>query len=100
MKAAEIPSKVAFGFGDDAYTLVSVHYWPHEFKIGRVSTRDDSRLENAPMGDADATILKRSLKIPLSSLQTLNKDLHIPRVMVWEQMTKSFGLPCHNFKRV
>jgi hypothetical protein len=20
--------------------------------------------------------------------------------MVWEQMTKSFGLPCHNFKRV
>jgi hypothetical protein len=34
MKAAEIHSELALFFDDDVYTLASVHYWVHEFKIG------------------------------------------------------------------
>jgi hypothetical protein len=37
---------------------------------------------------------------PFSSLRTLSEDVHIPRVTVWEYMTKSLGLQCHHFKWV
>jgi hypothetical protein len=41
--------------------------------------------------DFDAAIFKWLHKTPFSSLWILDEDLHIPRIMVWNQMTKSFG---------
>jgi hypothetical protein len=92
MKAAEIHSELALCFGDDAYTLASVHHWVHEFKIGRVSINDDPRPGRPPLDDVDAAVLKRLREAPFSSLRTLSEDLHIPRVVMWDHMTKPLGL--------
>jgi hypothetical protein len=100
MKAAELHNGFALSFGDDAYTLASVHRWVHEFKIGQVSIEDDPRPGKPLLDDYDATILKRPLEAPFSSLRSLSEDLHIPRITVWEYMTKSFGLQCCYFKLV
>jgi hypothetical protein len=82
MKAAEIHSKLTLCFDDDAYTLVSVHYWVHEFKIGRISIWDDPRPGRTSLDDIDAAILKQLLEAPFSSLRTLSEDLHIPMITV------------------
>jgi hypothetical protein len=100
MKAVEIHSELVLRFGDDAYTLASMYHWIHEFKIGRVSIGDDPRPGRPPLDDYNATILKRLFEAPFSSLGTLNDNLNIPRIMVREHMTKSFGLQYRHFKRV
>jgi hypothetical protein len=100
MNAAEIHSELVLCFGDNAYTLASAHHCVHEFKIGRVSIGDDPRPGRPPLDDYDATILKRLLEAPLSSLGTLNKDLNILRITVWEHMTESLSLQHCHFKRV
>jgi hypothetical protein len=99
-KAAKIHNKLVLCFGDDIYTLVSVYPWVHEFKIGRISIRDDPRSGRPSLDDVDAAILKQLLEAPLSSLRTLSEDLHILRITVWEHMTKSLSLQCRHFKWV
>jgi hypothetical protein len=98
MNTSEIHSELALCFGDDVYTLASVHHEIHEFKIGGVSIGDDLRPGRPPLDDIDGAILKQLLETPFSSLWTLSENLHIPRITVWEHITKSLGLQCRLFK--
>jgi hypothetical protein len=58
MTAAEIHSELALCFGDNAYTLASVHHWVYKFKISRVSIGDDPRPGKLPLDDVGVAILK------------------------------------------
>jgi hypothetical protein len=98
MKTIEIHSEHVLCLDDDAYTLTSVYYSVPEFTIGEVSFRDDQRLGKPPLYDINATVLKRLLESPFSPLRTLSEHLNIPRMTVWEQMTKSLGQECRDFK--
>jgi hypothetical protein len=84
MLVAEILSELALCFGDDVYAVLSIHYWPHKFKISRVSIRDDPRPGRLPLGNIEVVTLKRLLEAPFSLLRTLREESHIPNAMVSE----------------
>jgi hypothetical protein len=61
----DIHLKLALAFDEEVYTLASVKYWIHEFKIGRTILTDQTRPGRLSIYYIDVFVLKQFDKIPL-----------------------------------